>query len=372
MPTTSTFDLARLGERFAIEGEFVSAAPHGSGHINDTFAATYRQGSVSRRFIHQRINHAIFKDPPSLMANIAAVTRHLGRKLAVAPTADAERRVLELVPTRDGGDFLHDDDGSFWRTYVFVEGARSHDVCKSADVAFQAARAFGAFTAALDDYPGAPLTPTIPHFHDTPRRYAAFEAAVAADRAGRAASLRDEIALARSYAALADGILRLQRDGVARERITHNDTKVNNVLIDEATGEGLCVIDLDTVMPGLALFDFGDMVRTAAATAPEDETDLPRVDVDPELFEALVRGYLESAGGTLSAAERGHLVMAAQVMTFQQALRFLTDHLDGDRYFKVHRRDHNLDRCRAQFTMLRRLEERRRDLERIVAKAVPA
>jgi hypothetical protein len=363
------YDIARVGAAFAIDASFVSAAPHGSGHINDTFAATYAFTDGPRRFIHQRINHLIFKDPAALMANVAAVTRHVAAKLAAAGEHDQGRRVLELVSTRAGDDFLHDSDGSFWRTYVFIEGTRSHDMAEDPSVAFEAARAFGAFTAALDDYAGSELTATIPHFHDTPRRYGAFEAAVVMDRAGRAASVRDEIAFARSRGSLADGILRLQREGAVRQRITHNDTKVNNVLIDDVTGEGLCVIDLDTVMPGLALFDFGDMVRTAAATAREDETDLSLVDVDPKLFEALVDGYLSSAASILTSGEMAHLVLAAQVMTYQQALRFLTDHLDGDRYFRIHKDGHNLDRARTQMALLRRLEERRPDLERIVAKA---
>lgn len=362
----ASYDLEAAGRGFVIEGSFVSAAPYGSGHINDTFAATYRNGATERRFVHQRINHAVFKDPPALMANVAAATQHVRNKLSAEGFADLHRRVLELVPARDGRDFFHDEGGNFWRTYVFIEGARSHDMAESPQVAYQAARAFGAFNAALDDYAGPELTPTIPHFHDTPRRYAALEAAVTLDRAGRAAAIEPEIAFARHQGALADGILRLAREGRSRQRITHNDTKVNNVLIDDASGEALCVIDLDTVMPGLALFDFGDMVRTTAATAPEDEIDLDHVDVDPELFRALVEGYLESAGAILSEAERSSLVLSAQVMTYQQGLRFLTDHLDGDHYFKVHREGHNLDRARAQFALLRRLEEKKRDLERLV------
>lgn len=362
------FDLAAIGARFAIDGVFEAAEPYGSGHINDTFAATWRERAARRRYIHQRINHEVFQDPPALMANIDAATRHVRERLEAEGQDDIDRRVLRLVPGRDGATFVQTADGSFWRTYLFIEGARCHDLAETAAVAFEAAHAFGAFTAALDDYSGPELRATIPHFHDTTRRYGVFEAAVVADRARRAAAVRAEIAFARSQGALADGLLSLQRKGAARLRITHNDTKVNNVLIDERTGKAVCVIDLDTVMPGLALFDFGDLVRTAAATAAEDETDLAKVGIDADLFRAIVSGYLATAGPALSEAEKDNLVLGAQVMTYQQGLRFLTDHLDGDRYFKVHRDGHNLDRARAQFALLRRLLAEEDGLRRIAAR----
>lgn len=358
-----TLDVRRVASSFAFEGSFVDAAPYGSGHINETFAVRTRRGSGQRRFILQKINHTIFKDPVSLVSNIAAVTSHLRQHLGT--TRDVDRCVLRLVPTKHGSAVLHDDDGSFWRAYLFVEGASSHDVVDRPEIAREAARAFGAFQAALSDYTGPPLHETIPRFHDTRRRYEAFEDAVADDRAGHAESCATEVGFARARATLAGALLDLRTSGQAPTRVTHNDTKINNVLIDDVTGEGVCVIDLDTVMDGIALFDFGDLVRTAAATAREDERDLRRVDVDLDLFAAIVQGYASAAGSMLTPAEKAHLVTSVHVMTYQQGLRFLADHLQGDPYFRIHRAGHNLDRARTQFRLLERLEEKRDSMERI-------
>lgn len=362
-------ELARVARRFAIDGDLVDGAPYGSGHINDTFALTVRVAGGARRFILQRINHAIFKDPVSLVANIEAVTDHIRRRLEASGARDADRRALRLVPTREGASLLCDAD-RYWRAYAFIEGASSHDVVERPGVAFEAASAFGAFQRALSDYAGPPLAETIPHFHDTRRRYADFEGAVAADPRQRASSAAGEIEFARSRFRLAGRLMELRDAGAAPRRITHNDTKINNVLIDDASGEGLCVIDLDTVMDGIALFDFGDLVRTGAARAREDERDLRRVDLDLELFAAIARGYAETARSLLTRAETDQLVSSAQVMTYQQGLRFLTDHLQGDPYFKIRRPGQNLERARTQFRLLQRLEDRRDAMERIVERAL--
>ena len=340
---------AALG--FAIDGEFATAAPYGSGHINDSYCAVFQRNGTSSRYILQRINHHIFKNPVTLMENIERVTAHLAAQVAGLP--DRRRRVLTLIPARSGGVLHVDESGDFWRAYVFIDRATTYDSVESASQAFQAARAFGEFQRMLADLPAPRLHDTIPDFHHTPKRFAALEQAIAADVAGRVVQADSEIEFALARKSLA-GVL-LEAD--LPERVTHNDTKINNVLLDDATGEGTCVIDLDTVMPGLAAYDFGDMVRTATCPAPEDERDLEKVRMEFPLFEALARGYLATAAGFLTPAERESLAVAGKLITFEIGIRFLTDHLSGDTYFKVHRPGHNLDRCRAQFALLESIEQ---------------
>ncbi|OPZ25066.1 MAG: N-acetylhexosamine 1-kinase [Lentisphaerae bacterium ADurb.BinA184] len=367
--TAAHFNLREVTRAFAIHGDWVDGAPYGSGHINDTFAVRLSQGGTVIRYILQRINHRIFKDVPGLMANIVRVTGHCAHKLAAAGCPDATRRGLTVVPTRDGQPFHTDADGSFWRAYVFIEGAHTYDVVESPAQACAAARAFGDFQRTLADLPPPALVETIPGFHDTRRRFEAFQKALAADRHHRARDVRGEIAFVEARADIVGRLVDLQRAGRLPERTTHNDTKLNNVLLDDGTGEGVCVIDLDTVMPGLVLYDFGDMVRTAARPTPEDERDLSRVVVSVPMFEALARGYLASAGAFLTPCEREHLAFSARLISFEIGLRFLTDHLDGDAYFKIHRPGHNLDRCRVQFAMVRSIEEHSEEMEAIVAAA---
>jgi hypothetical protein len=357
---------------FAIDGDFVEAARYGSGHIHDTFLALYRNGAAESRFIHQRLNRHVFPHADVVMRNIAAVTRHVRRRLAAEATPDLYRRVLTLVPTRDGADYTVDEFGHWWRTYVFIDRARSIDTPEAPTQAFEAARAFGDFQRLLLDYDGPEVTDTIPRFHHTRSRFENFRRALAADAFTRAGGALDEVRFAVAHEDIVDRLLDLVEKGLARTRLTHNDTKLNNVLLDGATGQGLCVIDLDTVMPGLPLYDFGDMVRTATATAAEDERDLSRVSVDEDLFEAVSAGYLSSAGPLLNAAEREHLVFSAQLIVFEIGLRFLTDHLEGDSYFKVHRVGQNLDRCRTQFKMMRVLEEREERFRELAERAALA
>jgi Ser/Thr protein kinase RdoA (MazF antagonist) len=352
------FDLARLGAEFALGDEFASAERWGSGHINDTFRTTWGQDGVARRFIHQRINGHVFPDPAAVMRNIAAVTRHVRAKLEAAGEKDLDRRVLTLVPTRDGRNFHVDEDGHYWRTYLFVEASRSLDVMEQTGQAFAAGRAFGEFLVLLSDYSGPRLTETIQGFHDTPRRFQNFGKALERDPHGRAASCRREIDALLATEKKAGELQGLCARGLLPERVVHNDTKLNNLLLDERTGEPLCVIDLDTVMPGFALHDFGDLVRTGAARAAEDELDLTKVGVEVKHYEALVRGFLSSAGPSLASTEIEHLATGAEVIVLENALRFLTDHLDGDLYFKVHRPGHNLDRCRTQIAFFHDLENR--------------
>jgi hypothetical protein len=347
--------------RFEVEGELSSVVLHGSGHINDTYCATFQQVGGPRRFILQRINTRIFKSPVALMENIERVTAHLAAQARGEP--DIARRVLTLIPAFEGRSWHEDSDGNYWRMYRFVENARSYDAVESIEQAFEAAKAFGNFQRQLVNLPTPRLLETIPDFHSTPKRFAALEQAIAADVANRAGMARAEIDFALARRPIVSALL----DANLPERVTHNDTKFNNVLLDDATGEAICVIDLDTVMPGLAPYDFGDMVRTTTSPAQEDEQDLSKVTMQFYLFEALLRGYLDGAGGFLTKLEKQHLVLAGKLITFEQGIRFLTDHLLGDHYYKVHRDGHNLDRCRAQFKLVESIERQEERMERLVS-----
>ncbi len=349
--TKNKHHLPSIARQFQISGEFLEAAPYGNGHINDTYCVIFDQGGTRIRYIFQRINHSIFKNPVVLMENIQRVTTHLGRKSVGQP--DRSRRVLTLVPARDGAAYCRDAKGNFWRAYIFIEKARTFDTVESPEQAFQAARAFGQFQTLLVDLPAPRLNDTIPDFHHTPKRFEAFEKAILADKANRAVLAQREIQFALRRKTICSVLL----DANLPERVTHNDTKLNNVMLDETTGEGICVIDLDTVMPGLVLYDFGDIVRTTTSPVKEDERDLSRVTMQFPMFEALVRGYLSSASEFLTPAEKKLLPFSGKLITFEIGLRFLTDFLAGDTYFKVHREGHNLDRCRTQFKLVESIEQ---------------
>lgn len=360
-------DLKTITDQFQIPGRFLSAEPYGTGHINDTYV-TWRECHGRRhRTLQQRINQYVFPNPPYIMENIARVTRHLRHKLAETPGADLDRETLTLIPTRDGADFLVDGDGNFWRTYVFIENATTYDICATTDQAREAARAFGRFQELLGDLPGPPLHETIPFFHHTPRRFEALVRAVERDPVNRAAGSRAEIDFALKREPLTRLVADALEDGSLPVRTTHNDTKLNNVMLDDQTGRGVCVIDLDTVMPGSSLYDFGDLVRTCTRDAPEDRPDPGRDIFLIDMFQALVEGYLETAGHFLTVAEIDRLVLAGRLITFTIGLRFLTDHLEGDSYFKTHRPGQNLDRARVQFQLISAMENRAAEMHRIVA-----
>lgn len=358
-------DIQSIGRHFRIHGDFLEAAPYGSGHINDTYAAVYSQAGTRVRYIVQRVNTHVFKEPEKLMDNIRRVTEHLGGAYARDPRGS--QRTLTLLLTRDGASCHRDDAGNVWRVYLFIEGACTCDVVESTAQAFQVACAFGLFQKQLVDLPGPRLHETICDFHYTPARFAALEKAIAADSHNRARLAKAEIEWVLRHRELAGVLAGLLERGMIPERITHNDTKLNNVMLDAATGEGLCVIDLDTVMPGLALYDFGDMVRTSTSPAEEDERDLSKVTMQMPMFEALVRGYLSTAGEFLTPVERDHLVLSGKLITFEIGIRFLADFLAGDTYFKVHRAGHNLDRCRTQFALVESIETQEDQLQRLVS-----
>jgi hypothetical protein len=361
-----TEELEAIGAAFQIPGHFASASLVKSGHIHDTFATTYREGEAPRRYVHQRLNHRVFRDLEALMDNVARVTGHQWEQLQSEGAHDAERRCLRLVSTRAGRSFHVDDEGVTWRTFRFLEGARSRDTIGEPTQAYQVARAFGSFAATLRDLPEPPLAITIPGFHDLAARFAAFEEAVAADSHQRAASVSPEID--RAAACFRDLEQLLAECGYAElpRRIVHNDCKINNVMLDEATGEGLCVIDLDTVMEGTVLCDFGELVRTGISRSPEDEVDLVSIGLELDLFREASRGYLAGAAPLLSAGEVDILPLAGPVMALENAIRFLTDHLSGDVYFRVHQEGHNLDRFRAQLRLVELMSERRAEMRAIV------
>ena len=353
-------DIRAVARQFQICGDFVGAEPYGSGHINDTYRATYDQAGATTRYIFQRINHNIFKNPVGLMQNVERVTAHLVAKLAGADSAS--RRTLTLLPTHAGKNWHVDAEGNHWRVYLFIEKARTFDAVESAEQAFKAAKAFGRFQKLLADLPAPRLNDTIPDFHHTPKRFAALEKAIAADVANRAVLAKPEIEFALRHKAICSVLL----DAHLPERVTHNDCKFNNVMLDDATGEGICVIDLDTVMPGLAAYDFGDMVRTTTTPAKEDEKDLSKVGLQFPMFEALTRGYLSTAGEFLTPVERKLLPFGGKLITFTIGLRFLTDFLAGDVYFKVHRDGHNLDRCRTQFKLVESIDQQEPAMNKLV------
>jgi Ser/Thr protein kinase RdoA (MazF antagonist) len=358
-------NLEAIGRQFAISGEFISGGPYGTGHINDTYAAVYRQGAVERRFIFQRVNHNVFKHPEGLMANIVAVTSHLGRKIQ-ASGGDPLRETLTLVPALDGRSHFRTATGDYWRVYVFIEGARTYEAVENLEHVSSAGRAFGRFQQLLSDFPADELIETIPDFHHTGKRFEAFSRAVEEDVKDRVGTARPEVDFVLQRGDRMNVFVDLLAAGGLRQRITHNDTKFNNVMIDDHTGEGVCVIDLDTVMPGLSLYDFGDSIRSLANTGAEDEPDLSRVEFDIGIFELYTRGYLEATRGLLQQAEVDLLPFAAQLMTLECGMRFLADYLQGDIYFKTHAPGHNLLRCRTQFKLVKGMEDTAAQMAAIV------
>ena len=347
------FNIAEICPNFAIDGNFVSAERYGTGHINDTFKLV----TTGNTYIMQRINTSIFREPENLMDNFTRVCQHIAGKIRLekAVNPNSRRRHLQVIMSHKNEPFFIDADGNFWRCYIFVDEARTYDVLEKAEQAYAAAKAFGAFQNDLADMPGR-LHETILNFHNTPWRLANLEAAVAADKLGRLKDVAPELDYIMAQKDEYSLLLNEVAAGNIFERTTHNDTKLNNVLIDDLTGEGICVIDLDTVMPGLPHYDFGDMVRTGTSPAPEDELDLSKVGMRFEMFEALLRGYLASAGNFLNAREKELLPFSGKLITLEIGIRFLTDYLEGDVYFKIHREKHNLDRCRTQVKLAQSID----------------
>ena len=346
----------------------VGALRFGQGHINDTFVVhTQPEDASCRRFILQRMSAAAFKRPDQLMENIMGVTEYLGREIE-SRGGDREREALRVIRPRNGEPYYTDSANGAWRVYPFVEDTICYQTAETPALFAASGRAFGRFQRLLQGYPAQTLHETIPYFHDTEDRLAKLKAALTADKLGRAAECRPELDFVLAREADCSVALQALRDGVLPLRVTHNDTKLNNVLMDRDSGEGLCIIDLDTVMPGLSINDFGDSIRFGANHSAEDEKDLSKVNLDVSLFEAYTQAFLEGAGGTLTAAEIDYLPWGAKLMTFECGIRFLTDYLEGDVYFHTTRDGQNLDRCRTQFKLVSDMEAHWDELSEIVKK----
>ena len=351
---------------FTFEGELENINQLHDGHINDTYVFDFNDNGKSHRYLVQVLNTGIFKQPNALMENVVGVTNHL-RKAVIANGGDPERECLTVYPAKDGKPYYIDTDGKFWRCYNFISDAHSCQSVENKEVFFNAAKAFGKFQNMLADYPGETLSETIPNFHNTRSRIADFKKAVADNLSGRAENVKEEIEFVLSREADCSVLVDLLAAGELPLRVTHNDTKLNNVMFDNKTNEGICVVDLDTVMPGLSLYDFGDSIRFGASTASEDEKDLSKVSMSLELFKAYTLGYLTTAGESLTAKEIEYLPFSSKLMTLECGMRFLGDYINGDTYFKTAYPEHNLDRCHTQFVLVADMENKMDEMKKIVA-----
>ena len=355
-------------DAFDFGAPVVGAIRFGQGHINDTFVVhTQPENLCCRRFILQRMSPAAFKRPDQLMENIISVTDYLGREIE-KNGGDRSREALEVLRPKNGEPFFVDSEGGPWRLYPFVEHTICYQSAETPALFAASGRAFGRFQKLLRDYPADTLYETIPNFHNTEDRLAKLKAAVESDPLGRAAECQPEIRFMLDREADCSVALDAMREGKLPLRVTHNDTKLNNVLMDDKTGEGVCIIDLDTVMPGLSINDFGDSIRFGANHCAEDETDLTKVNLDLELFDAYTRAFLSEAGDALTGEEIAFLPWGAKLMTLECGIRFLTDYLSGDVYFHIAREKHNLDRCRTQCKLVSDMEAHWDELKAIVAK----
>lgn len=360
--------------QFQTEGSLVKRVPYGNGHINDTFLVTCeiqegmaagRPNTGTRQYILQKMNHSVFKRPDQLMENVANVTEYL-RKTIVLQGGDPDRETLNVIKTKKNANYYIDGEGNYWRMFLFVERTVCLEKVESAKDFYDSGVAFGNFQRMLADYPANTLHETIPNFHNTPSRFRDFRKAVQDDKMKRAALAEEEIAFALARESDTKVLTDLLHEGKLPLRVTHNDTKLNNILFDADTKKAICIIDLDTVMPGLSHYDFGDSIRFGASTGAEDEKDLSKIEVDLSLFEAFTKGYLEGCGGTLTEKEVEMLPMGAKLMTYECGIRFLADYLEGDVYFKIQREEHNLDRARTQFKLVKDMEKKWADMEAIV------
>ena len=365
--------LARLGEiidGFAIYGSPEEIRPMGKGHINDTFISRWNQAGAHVRYTHQRINHKVFIHPDEVMENISRVTRHISAKLAAAGEKDISRRVLTVVPARSGEPWIRDSEGGWWRTYCYIEGSHTGDTASSPEEAELLGMKAGQFQKQLADLEGPRLFETILNFHNMETRYVRFHEALKKDELNRAKEAAPEIDFYLANEERGGILIRSLRSGAIPERICHNDTKLNNILLDDNGGGALCVIDLDTVMPGTSLFDLGDLIRTVTITAAEDEKDLSRVCFNPVFHKALLKGYLSEALDFLVPEEHKLLCESGRNLAHIMGLRFLTDYLEGDHYYHISRPGHNLDRTRTQMTFIRSMDDQWDEAERIAREIV--
>lgn len=353
-------EIATIAAKQFNADEITYLEPYGSGHINSTWLAVHKSADgVEVKQLLQMINHYVFKNPDELMENIVGVTEFLRPRVQ-------EDGTLTVIPTLDGKPYYLDEFGNYWRVYKFVENATGYDKIEKDSDFYNCGLAFGEFQQQLAEYPAEKLHETIVNFHNTPSRFADFKEALANDKLGRAKDVKEEVDFVLERECKADAITSKLASGEIPWRVTHNDTKLNNILIDDATGKAKCVIDLDTIMPGAAAYDFGDCIRFGASTGAEDETDLSKIEVDLHLFQVFASGYLTSANKFLTPAEKDSLVTGAYLMTLECGVRFLTDYLNGDVYFKIHRENHNLDRCRTQFKLVADMEKKETEMREFV------
>lgn len=355
-------------KHFQVEGDFVSATPFGSGHINETkLVVTRESDGTEHQYVLQRINSNVFKNPAQLMENYVAVTSFIRKKIEAAG-GDPLREVINAIPTKDGASFVKDEDGQYWRLLVYITDSVSYDKVERPEQFYDSAVAFGNFQYMLRDYPAETLHETIVNFHNTPDRYRQLMEAVENNAAGRLSEVGAEVEFAKARYDFACTLERAHAEGKLPLRVTHNDTKLNNILFDKDSGLSLCVVDLGTIMPGYSVNDFGDSIRFGATTALEDEADLSKVNFDISLYELYVKGFIEGAKGGLTEGELEMLPIGAMMMTFECGMRFLADYLNGDTYFKVHRPGHNLDRARNQFKLVSDMEKCLNEMKAIVKK----
>ncbi|MBE6549562.1 MAG: aminoglycoside phosphotransferase family protein [Ruminococcaceae bacterium] len=359
MPTEKALSVC---SQFDINCKAVSAIPFGNGHINSTFIVTLENGEL---YVAQNINTYVFKDPEQLMDNVFGVTNFVAESLKKCGE-DVSRGTLHFIKTKEGKKFYVDPDGNAWRMYRYVDKATAYDSAEKEGLLFEAAYTFGKFQRQLGDYPAETLYETIPDFHNTVARYKAFEDAVALDAAGRAELVSEDIAVLRKYADRASVITSALDSGTIPIRVTHNDTKLNNVLIDDASGKGVCVIDLDTVMPGSLLYDFGDSIRFAANNGTEDDKDLSNVWLNLDLFKEFADGFLLGIGEAITEAEKELLPVSVFVLTYELALRFMTDYLNGDVYFKTKYPEHNIFRTRVQIRLMQDIDKKLDEMKHII------
>lgn len=352
--------------QFVLKGKVTELIPYGNGHINDTYlVTTITENGKKVSYILQRINTVIFTEPEKLMQNICKVTDFLRQKIAETGK-DAARGTLTVIPTKEGKPYFTDLEHNCYRMYTYIENTISLEQIDRAQDFYAAAAAFGEFRYLLSDYPADTLYETIPDFHNTPKRYERFLEVLEIDKMGRAKEVQEEIAYVKERSKEMEILCDALRVGEIPLCVTHNDTKLNNILLDKETGEAICIIDLDTVMPGSSLYDIGDSIRFGASTAAEDEKNLELVKLDLTLFECYVRGYSKGCKGTLTNREYELLPMGAKLMTLECGMRFLTDYLEGDVYFKIHREKHNLDRCRTQLALVADMERKWEKMKQIV------
>lgn len=369
--STETLNCSQIDEvigAFATEGRVTDHKLYGNGHINDTFLITCQiPEGRTKRYVLQRMNHSIFKNPGQLMENLVNVTEYL-RKVIQAQGGNPDRETLNVVKTKKGENYYEDSCHDYWRMVLYIEKTICLEQVESEKDFYDCGVAFGNFQRMLADYPSEKLYETIPNFHNTPSRFRDFQKAVQEDKMGRAGLVKKEIEFALAREKDTAVLVDLLAEGKLPLRVTHNDTKLNNILFDEDTRKAICIIDLDTVMPGLSHYDFGDSIRTGASTGAEDEQDLSKIEMDLSMFEVFTKGFLEGCGGSLTEREIETLPMGAKLMTYECGIRFLADYLEGDVYYKIHREHHNLDRARTQFKLVADMEEKWDQMMAIVEK----